>query len=53
MRRAKTEMWWHPYTPGLVQIGRAMATLRGGGGFLARIKAFFALLGGFLKRWKT
>ena len=52
-RRAKREMWWHPYTDGLVQIGRSMAILRGGGGFFARIKAFFSLLGGFAKRWRT
>ncbi len=53
MRRAKREMWWHPYTDGLVRIGRNMAILRGGGGFAARVKAFFGLLGAFVSRWKV
>jgi len=52
--RGKREMWWHPYTPALVRIGRSMATLRAGQGssFVAKLKAFFALLGAFAKRWK-
>jgi delta 1-pyrroline-5-carboxylate dehydrogenase len=52
-RRAKQEMWWHPYTDGLSSIGRNMAVIRGGGGWVARIKAVFALLGAFASRWKT
>jgi len=53
--RAKREMWWHPYTPALVRIGRAMATLRAGkgAGLGAKVKAFFQLLGAFAKRWKV
>ena len=52
--RGKREMWWHPYTPALVQIGRNMAVLRAGKGssFIAKIKAFFGLLAAFTKRWK-
>jgi acyl-CoA reductase-like NAD-dependent aldehyde dehydrogenase len=53
LRRAKREMWWHPYTPALVRIGRAMATLRrGSAGLVAKTRALFALLGGFLTRYK-
>ena len=51
--RGKRELWWHPYTPGLVRVGRAMTTLRHGSGPLRKLRAFFALLGGFLKRWKV
>jgi len=51
--RGKREMWWHPYTDGLTGIGRHMAVLRGGGGLVERMKAFFGLLGAFTKRWKT
>ncbi len=52
-RRAKREMWWHPYTPALVRVGRSMATLRGGAGLFTKMRAFFSLLGGFLGRWRT
>jgi acyl-CoA reductase-like NAD-dependent aldehyde dehydrogenase len=51
-RRAKRELWWHPYTPALVQIGRSMAILRGGGGFGARIQALVGLLRALLTRWR-
>lgn len=53
--RARRELWWHPYTPALVRIGRAMATLRAGGGSSlgAKLKAVGQLLGAFLGRWKT
>ena len=52
--RGKREMWWHPYTPALVRIGRNMAVLRAGRGssFVAKLRAFFGLLGAFVKRWK-
>lgn len=52
-RRAKKEMWWYPYTPGLLQVGRAMTALRGRGGPIAKLKALFALIGGFAKRWRV
>jgi len=52
-RRAKQEMWWHPYTDGLSGIGRHMAVIRGGGGFVARMKAIVGLLGAFASRWKV
>ncbi len=53
--RGKRELWWHPYTPALVRIGRAMATLRAGRGtgLGAKLRAFFQLLGAFAKRWKV
>jgi hypothetical protein len=51
--RGKRELWWYPYNASLVTIGRAMATLRGGAGIGAKVKAFFSLLGAFLKRWKV
>jgi acyl-CoA reductase-like NAD-dependent aldehyde dehydrogenase len=42
--RAKSEMWWYPYTPALRTIAFAMARLRGGSGLFGRIAAFFRLL---------
>lgn len=48
----KPELWWHPYTPAAVQIGKSMAALRGGGGIGARAKAIVSLPGAFLRRWK-
>lgn len=53
--RGKRELWWHPYTPSLLRIGRSMATLRAGRGSSlgAKVKAFFRLLGAFAKRWKA
>jgi hypothetical protein len=52
--RAKTELWWHPYTPALSVIARSMTVLRtGGAGMGHKLQAVFALLGGFLKRWKV
>ncbi len=52
-RRAKQEMWWHPYTDGLSAIGRNMAVIRGGGGLVARLKAIVGLLKAFGARWKV
>jgi acyl-CoA reductase-like NAD-dependent aldehyde dehydrogenase len=51
--RGKREMWWHPYTPGLVQVGRALATLKSGAGIGRKVKAVFQLIGGFARRWKV
>jgi acyl-CoA reductase-like NAD-dependent aldehyde dehydrogenase len=48
--RAPRELWWYPYTPTLRTIAFAMARLRGGTGFLGRIKALFQLIGAFPKR---
>jgi acyl-CoA reductase-like NAD-dependent aldehyde dehydrogenase len=51
--RAKREMWWYPYTPGLRQVAVSMALVRSGTtGIFRKIGAVFALLGGFLKRFK-
>jgi acyl-CoA reductase-like NAD-dependent aldehyde dehydrogenase len=52
-RRAKQEMWWHPYTDSLAAIGRNMAVIRGGGGIGARLKAIVGLLKAFASRWKV
>jgi acyl-CoA reductase-like NAD-dependent aldehyde dehydrogenase len=52
-RRAKQEMWWHPYTDGLAAIGRNMAVIRGGGSLVARLKAVVGLLKAFGSRWKV
>lgn len=52
-RRAKRELWWHPYSPALTRIGRAMSTLRHrGAGLIAKVKVVVALLAAFPKRWK-
>jgi len=51
-RRAKREMFWHPYTPGLVKMTRALVILRGGGGWVAKLNAIGALVGGLFSRWK-
>ncbi|MCA9536405.1 MAG: aldehyde dehydrogenase family protein [Myxococcales bacterium] len=51
-RRASREMWWHPYTPALEQVGRSLATLRGGASAGQKAKALSSLLRGFAGRWK-
>ncbi len=52
--RAKKELWWYPYTPALLAVGFALATLRNAhAGIGAKIGAIFKLLGGFSKRWKV
>ncbi len=38
------EVWWYPYTTTLRRLALAMATLRGGGGILARMQALLSLL---------
>lgn len=48
--RAKTELWWYPYTDVLTAIARTMAKLKGGTGVLGRIGALFTLLGLLPKR---
>lgn len=47
--RAKSELWWYPYTPALRAIGLAMATLRGGS-LGDKLKALLSLLSAFPKR---
>ena len=42
--RAKSELWWYPYTPVLRRLVFAMARARGGAGFFGRVGAFFQLL---------
>lgn len=51
-RRATKEMWWHPYTPALEQVGRSLATLRGGASASEKARALSGLLRGFAGRWK-
>ncbi len=48
--RAKSELWWYPYTDSLRRVALALAVLRGGGGVLARVRALFSLLGALPKR---
>ena len=49
--RAKTELWWYPYTPALRNIGVAMAILRSGTrGVFERLGALFRLVGAMLAR---
>jgi acyl-CoA reductase-like NAD-dependent aldehyde dehydrogenase len=49
--RSKKELWWYPYTPALRTIATAMATLRSSTqGVLARVRAFFTLVGAMLGR---
>jgi acyl-CoA reductase-like NAD-dependent aldehyde dehydrogenase len=49
--RSKSELWWYPYTPALTKVALAMAVVRSGtAGLLARIGAFFRLLGAVMAR---
>jgi acyl-CoA reductase-like NAD-dependent aldehyde dehydrogenase len=48
--RAKSELWWYPYTKSLREVAESMAVLRGGGGIIARVRAFFTLLGALPRR---
>jgi acyl-CoA reductase-like NAD-dependent aldehyde dehydrogenase len=51
--RARRELWWYPYTPALRTLALAMATLRSSSrSLLARARAFVALVGAMLARWK-
>jgi acyl-CoA reductase-like NAD-dependent aldehyde dehydrogenase len=52
--RKKRELWWYPYTPVLKVIALALAVLRSGSsGILAKIGAFFRLIGAMPKRFKA
>lgn len=52
--RAKRELWWHPYTAALTVVARSLTVLRTRGvGIGRKFQALFALLGGFLRRWKV
>jgi len=48
--RKKSELWWHPYTPGLLAVAKALVALRGGAGLMAKPRAVGQLLGGMIKR---
>ncbi|MFO0663336.1 MAG: aldehyde dehydrogenase family protein [Polyangiaceae bacterium] len=48
--RAKSELWWYPYTDVLTSIARTMAKFKGGVGLFGRIGALFTLLGLLPKR---
>jgi acyl-CoA reductase-like NAD-dependent aldehyde dehydrogenase len=50
-RRAKTELWWYPYTPALTAVATSMATLRSSSrGPFERIGALFRLVAALVKR---
>ncbi|KYF81073.1 succinate-semialdehyde dehydrogenase [Sorangium cellulosum] len=48
--RAKSELWWYPYTPALRTIAFAMARVRGGAGWFGRASALVELAAAFVKR---
>ncbi|WP_437290790.1 aldehyde dehydrogenase family protein [Sorangium sp. So ce406] len=48
--RAKSELWWYPYTPALRTIAFAMARVRGGAGWFGRISALVELVAAFARR---
>ena len=49
--RAKTELWWMPYTPSLVATARALATLRSSArSFGEKLRALWALITNAPKR---
>ncbi|AUX22196.1 aldehyde dehydrogenase [Sorangium cellulosum] len=48
--RARSELWWYPYTPALRTIAFAMARARGGAGLLGRIGALVELVAALSKR---
>lgn len=49
--RGKSELWWYPYTPALKNVALAMAVVRSGtAGIVARVGAFFRLIGALLAR---
>ena len=47
---APRELWWYPYTPALRTVAFAMAVVRGGGGFFARVAALAKLVPALVKR---
>jgi acyl-CoA reductase-like NAD-dependent aldehyde dehydrogenase len=49
--RAKTELWWYPYTPALTAVAASMAILRSSArGLFERVGALFRLVGAMLAR---
>ncbi|WP_437281898.1 aldehyde dehydrogenase family protein [Sorangium sp. So ce375] len=48
--RAKSELWWYPYTPTLRTIAFAMARARGGAGWFGRISALVELVAALARR---
>jgi delta 1-pyrroline-5-carboxylate dehydrogenase len=49
--RAKTELWWFPYTPALRTIGLSMAIVRSGArGIVERVRAAVTLVGAMIAR---
>jgi hypothetical protein len=49
--RAKSELWWMPYTPSLVATARALATLRSSArSFGEKLRALWALITNAPKR---
>lgn len=48
--RAKSELWWYPYTPALRTIAFAMARARGGAGWFGRISALVELVAALARR---
>ena len=52
-KTSKTELWWYPYSKGLVRVARSMSHLRGGASALGKVKHVGTLLGGFATRWRV
>lgn len=48
--RAKSELWWYPYTPALRQVARAMADARGGKGLAGRVGGVARLVSALPRR---
>ncbi|NUP05274.1 MAG: aldehyde dehydrogenase family protein [Polyangiaceae bacterium] len=48
--RQKRELWWYPYTASLRAVALAMVKLRGGAGFLGRIRGLLELVVALPKR---
>jgi len=49
--RAKSELWWYPYTPALTAVATSMAILRSSArGLFERVGALFRLVGAMMKR---
>jgi acyl-CoA reductase-like NAD-dependent aldehyde dehydrogenase len=48
--RAKSELWWYPYTPALRSVARAMVDVRGGSGIGGRLSGVVRLVSSLPKR---
>ncbi|WP_437993757.1 aldehyde dehydrogenase family protein [Sorangium sp. So ce145] len=48
--RAKSELWWYPYTPALRTVAFAMARARGGARWFGRVSALVELVAALARR---